>query len=101
MTFDTSVPSKLKNIQTWFAGVITQPIDSSSRINPKAPSGKFIKEEAPSYIRPSLKQESWERIQIYNQQYWWRLFTILHNDFPLLVRLFGYRDFNFKIAVPY
>lgn len=101
MNFDQRVPKSLRKVQEWFGGVIGQPIDYHSQICPIAPSGRAIIEEAPLFISPSPTLEPADRIQIYNQQYWWRFFTILHDAFPVLVRLFGYKEFNFKIAVPY
>lgn len=58
-------------------------------------------EEAKKYILPSPTLEPHQRIEIYNQQYWWRLLTILHENLPHLVRLFGYTDFNQTIGFPY
>lgn len=101
MTYDTAVPTNLKNKQQWFAGIITQPMDEDSRIHPFAPSGNTIQGEAAQHIAPSPTLEPWQRIQIYNQQYWWRLIKILQNIYPMVVRLFGYEDFNKSIAVPY
>lgn len=99
--FDSSVPTHLKQKQQWFAGIIEQPIDDNSLIQPLAPSGRLIKEEACDYIASSLRLKAAERIQIYNQQFWWRLLHTLHEEFPLLTRLFGYKDFNKKIGFPY
>jgi hypothetical protein len=57
--------------------------------------------EAAEHIVPSPTLRPAQRIQIYNQQYWWRLLNILHDIYPMLTRLFGYYDFNRTIAVPY
>ena len=70
-------------------------------MNPISPSGRPISEEARDYISPSPKLSADERIQIYNQQYWWRLLSILHQNFPTLTRLFGYTDFNLSIGMPF
>lgn len=94
-------PASLKELQTWFGAVITQPIDDDSRINPTAPSGGLIEEEAPRFINPSKTLSPYQRIEIYNQQYWWRLLSIMQENFPLATCLFGYYDFNKTIAVPY
>jgi hypothetical protein len=94
-------PADLKHIQYWFAGVITQRIDEQNAINPIAPSGTPIAVEAKQYIAPSPTLTSSQRIEIYNQQYWWRLLNVLQEDFPFLLNLFGYRDFNQNIAFPY
>ncbi|CRX37493.1 DNA-binding domain-containing protein [Estrella lausannensis] len=101
MLKDVESPASLTKLQAWFGNVITQPIDESSSINPLAPSGKPIEEEAKAFIKPSKTLSPKERMQIYNQQYWWRLLNIMHENFPLVTRLFGYYDFNQTIAIPY
>lgn len=101
MTYDAVVPKQLKRTQQWFASIITTPIDENSQMNPISPHGRPMVEEACDYISPSPTLQPHERIQIYNQQYWWRLLTALHESFPLVTRLFGFSDFNRTIAVPY
>lgn len=101
MRFDTKVPLPLKKTQTWFASIITRPIDEESRMNPISPSGQPMEEEAYDFIVPSPTLRPAQRIQIYNQQYWWRLLNSLHETYPLVVRLFGYHDFNQTIGIPY
>src|SRR5690606_39116743 len=91
----------LKELQYWFAEIISRPIDMDNKINPITPSGKPIEEEAAKYIIPSSTLTPGQRMEIYNQQFYWRLLDILHETFPLLARLFGYRDFNEKLGFPY
>ncbi len=101
MQLDRNVPHALKMSQQWFAGVITQSIDAHSQISSLAPSGNPIESEAPHFIAPSPTLLPHQRMQIYNQQYWWRLLSSLHDNFPLVTRLFGYYDFNHTIAIPF
>jgi hypothetical protein len=101
VTFDTQVPPRLKMNQLWFGSIISRPIDVRDKINPISPSGRPMELEAADFIRPSPTLQPVERIQIYNQQYWWRLLSAMHDSFPLVTRLFGYHDFNQMIAVPY
>jgi hypothetical protein len=101
MTFDTNVPLELKKTQEWFASIITRPIDVDNNMISVSPTGNQMSEEAKQYIIPSKGLKPHERIQIYNQQYWWRLLTIMQENFPLVTRLFGYHDFNQTIAFPY
>lgn len=101
MSFDKEVPLALKETQEWFASIITRPIDHENQMMSISPSGIPMVDEAKLFILPSKHLRSDERIQIYNQQYWWRLLSILHEDFPLLTRLFGYYEFNQKIGFPY
>lgn len=99
--FDKTVPIKLKNTQEWFASILVSPIDEDSRMSPISPSGEPIEEEAFDYIIPSPSLRPAQRIQIYHQQYWWRLLNVLHETVPLVVRLFGYYDFNQTVGKPY
>lgn len=101
MTFDTTVPEKLKMTQQWFASIITRPIDENSEMMPISPKGMPMTEEAREFIAPSPTLQPAQRIEIYNQQYWWRLLSALHENFPLVTRMFGYHDFNMQLAFPY
>lgn len=101
MTFDSSVPEKLKTIQQWFGSIISRPIDSENKIIPITPLGNPIEKEAAQFITPSPTLKPFQRIELYNQQYWWRLLSCLHESFPCVVRLFGYRGFNEQIGFPY
>lgn len=99
--YDGKVPHLLKREQQWFASIIGRPIDEDSRMNPISPSGQSMELEAAEHIVPSPTLRPAQRIQIYNQQYWWRLLDTLHDTFPVLTRLFGYYDFNRSIGIPY
>lgn len=101
LQYDQMIPESLKNLQEWFGSIISRPIDFENRINPVAPSGKPIAVEACTYILPSPTLKPDQRIQIYNQQYWWRLLNTMHEVYPLVVRLFGYRNFNQVLGFPY
>lgn len=99
--FDSRSPQMLKQTQLWFASIITQPIDEENHIPELAPSGAPIEKEAWDYIRPSHTLRPGQRIELYSQQYWWRLLNILQDVYPLVTRLFGYHDFNSTIGIPY
>jgi hypothetical protein len=101
MTFDSKVPTLLKETQEWFGSIISRAIDGNSQMNPISPTGRPMREEAWDHIRPSPTLQPAQRIQIYNQQYWWRLVNTLQESFPLVTRLFGFHAFNFTIAMPF
>lgn len=101
MTYDTKVPQQLKKIQQWFGSIISRPIDDNSQMIPLSPSNKPMEEEAAIYIAPSPTLHPAQRIQLYNQQYWWRLLNAFQESYPLVTRLFGYYDFNKTIVIPY
>lgn len=95
-----TVPPALEELQTWFAKIVTRTFRETGAhklpLYPEALVQEIRERMAPG---PHLNAE--ERMAIYNQQYWWRLFVLLQESFPTLVRLFGYRDFNTLIAEPY
>jgi hypothetical protein len=96
---EPSFPLPLQSTQEWFAGVITSPlVDDYAHIGS---DDYFVAEQAGKYIVPSPTLNPYQRIQIYNQQYWWRLLKSMHENFPFAVRLFGYNAFNEEIAIPY
>lgn len=99
--YDTKIPTQLKKTQQWFGQIIGRPIDDDSRMNPLSPSGQPMEVEAADYIASSPTLRPAQRIQLYNQQYWWRLLNTMQEAFPLVTRLFGFYDFNRTIAVPY
>lgn len=101
LEFDPNLPAKLKKTQQWFGSIIERAIDKENHINPLSPSGNPIQNEAALFIRPSPTLAPYRRIEIYNQQYWWRLLAILQDIYPVVTRLFGYFDFNQTIAIPY
>lgn len=101
MTFDLAVPENLKDVQKWFASIITRPIDEYNQMDPTSPTGRPMAQEASDYINPSPTLQPAQRIELYNQQYWWRLLALMQETYPLVTRLFGYHDFNQKISIPY
>jgi len=94
-------PLALQELQEWFGRLINQALLENDKINPIAPSGLAITKEATKYIACSPTLKSHQRLQIYNQQYWWRLQEVLQTNFLLLTRLFGTHAFNKQIVTPY
>lgn len=79
----------------WFGSVIEEPLDQESHlISSRADNSSH-------YIKPSPSLQPSARIEIYAQQYWWRLFKIMQNHYPVITRLFGYDGFNQQIVTPY
>lgn len=55
---------------------------------------------AKAIIKPNDRLTSFERLQIYNQQYWWRLLANFADDFPGLCAVLGQRKFD-RLSVAY
>ncbi len=80
--------------------VTRQPLTPSERMRPRLPDGRSVREIAQALIKPNDRRTSFERLQIYNQQYWFRIMGSLSEDFPGLRNLLGERKFE-KLAVAY
>lgn len=94
-------PKKLLALQKWFATMITQPILPSQQLPSQTPFGSEVSLEAEKHITPSKQLKAHQRIEIYHQQYWWRLIGCLQENFPTLIRLFGFDSFDQQLAIPY
>lgn len=95
----TKAPSHIEELQEWFGSIIKRPL-IEDRINPIAPSGDLICQEAAKFIMTSPTLKPHHRLEIYNQQFWWRLQNLLQSNFPMTLRILGYKAFN-EIVVQY
>jgi hypothetical protein len=93
--------NSLFKIQKWFGSIIAQPLQENQLLPTLAPSGMGIEQEAAHYIAASPTLKPYQRIQLYHQQYWWRLLKCLQSNFPMLLRLFGEAPFQHQLAIPY
>ena len=90
----------LEQLQRAVFEVTRQPLTASERTRPRLPDGRSVREIANILIKPNDRMTSLERLQIYNQQYWFRIMGSLSEDFPGLRSLIGERRFE-KLAVAY
>ena len=90
----------LEQLQQAVFEVTRQPLTPSERTRPRLPDGRSVREIAKTLIKPNDLMTSLERLQIYNQQYWFRIMGSLSEDFPGLRSLIGERKFE-KLAVAY
>ena len=98
---EPAYPYNLKSTQEWFANIITNKLGQDDTIQTYGSEGLLVAEEACQYVAPSPTLTPHLRMQIYNQQYWWRLLNTLHTNFPLVTRLFGRNAFNEDVGIPY
>jgi hypothetical protein len=85
---------KLMQLQRAMARAVMQPLTSSERMQRRAPDGGPMKRYASRFIKPNDRLTSFERLEIYNRQYWFRVLSALIEDFPGLRAVFGERRFD-------
>jgi hypothetical protein len=85
---------KLLELQRTMARAVMQPLTPSERMQRKAPDGKSMSAYAGRFIKPNDRLTSFERLEIYNRQYWLRLLAGMTEDFPGLRSVLGDRRFD-------
>jgi hypothetical protein len=84
----------LLTLQRTMAKVVMNPLTPSEHMSKLAPSGEPMAQHAAKFIKPNDRLTSFERLEIYNRQYWWRLMSSLAEDFPGLQAVLGNRRFE-------
>jgi hypothetical protein len=90
----------LEQLQRAVFEVTRQPLTPSEKIRPRLPDGRSVREIANALIKPNDRMTSFERLQVYSQQYWFRILASLSEDFPGLRSLIGKRKFE-RLSVAY
>lgn len=86
--------SELKRIQRRMATAVMTPLTRNDGMRTKLRTGKSMRAEAKKFIRPNDRLTSFERLEIYNQQYWFRVLDALAADFPGVATIVGSRCFD-------
>jgi hypothetical protein len=85
---------KLLKLQRTMARAVMQPLTKSEHSQRTAPDGRSMHAYASRFIKPNDRLTSFERLEIYNRQYWFRLFSSMAEDFSGLRSLLGDRRFD-------
>jgi hypothetical protein len=85
---------KLATLQRAVARAVMQPLTPSERMQRTAPGGGRMSAYASKYIKPNDRLTSFERLEIYNRQYWFRVLSSMNEDFPGLQAILGEKRFE-------
>jgi hypothetical protein len=85
---------KLATLQRQVARAVMAPLSASARMRRVAADGKSMSVIASLIIKPNGRLTSFERLEIYNRQYWFRVLDALSDDFPGLRAVLGDRRFD-------
>lgn len=83
----------LLELQRKMASAVMRPLTANSGMRSKTEDGRLMHAEAASFIKPGSRISSFERLEIYNQQYWFRIMAALAEDFPGLRAILGEKRF--------
>lgn len=82
------------------AGVLMRPLSARGDMQTAWTDGRPMKEVVGSFIKANDRLTSFERLQIYNRQYWYRLMACMREDYPGLLAVIGERKFH-HLSVAY
>ncbi len=85
---------KLAELQKVVARAVMQPLTRTERMRLVGPRGESMRRYSARYIKPNDRLSSFERLEIYNRQYWFRVLGSLAEDFPGLRAILGERRFE-------
>lgn len=77
---------ELVELQQTFFEIITRPLKDRSKMKPD--------KRASAMIEPSTKLTPHDRLEVYAQQYWWRVLDSFEEDFPGVKLLIGEKRFE-------
>ena len=84
----------LHALQQRMASAVMRPLTRDEQMRKRDEQNHLIADEANDFILPNDRLTSFERLEIYNRQYWFRLFSSFEEDFPGLKSIVGTRRFE-------
>lgn len=84
----------LLELQKRMAEDVMRPLTPDFQMQATSEAGASIADLVSSYIKPNDRLSSFERLEIYNRQYWFRIIDALSDDFPALSAVLGSEEFN-------
>jgi hypothetical protein len=84
----------LAALQREMAAAVMQPLTADETMRATTSDGRKMTAVAESFIAPNSRLTAFERLEIYNRQYWFRVLGSLAEDFPGLRSVLGGRRFE-------
>lgn len=93
-------PTPLASLQRQVARIIMAPLTKADRMRPRQPGGANTAALVEDFIKPNDRLTAFQRLEIYNRQYWFRLLDCLYEDYPGLCALLGQPRFH-RLLIAY
>lgn len=84
----------LLELQRRMAEDVQRPLTPDFQMQPVTEQGHATSDIAASYIKPNPLLTSFDRLEIYNRQYWFRVIGAVSEDFPALNAVLGEKKFD-------
>jgi len=86
--------SSLLELQRKMAAAVMQPLTGTDGMRRRSGDGRQMRKVAAEFIKPNRRLSSFERLEIYNRQYWFRILDNLAEDFTGLRAVIGVKRFD-------
>jgi len=96
----SSPTMSLAELQRQMAAAVMMPLTTDEDMRSHATDGRPMTAVAASFIAPNSQLTPFERLEIYNRQYWYRLKDALAEDFAALRAVVGSLAFE-KLSIAY
>ena len=96
----SSPTMSLAELQRQMAAAVMMPLTTDEDMRSHATDGRPMTAVAASFIAPNSQLTPFERLEIYNRQYWYRLKDALAEDFTALRAVVGSLAFE-KLSIAY
>jgi Putative DNA-binding domain len=87
-------------MQRTMSSALFRPLTKQWRMQREWTDGRRMQEVAAEFIKPNDRLTSFERLEIYNRQYWFRVLDCMYDDYPGVRAIVGERKFT-KLATAY
>lgn len=84
---------ELAELQRAMLAVVMNPLTAGNRTAPRLRDGRATKDATAAIAKPNDRLSSFERLEIYNRMYWFRVLDSLYEDCPGLRAVLGDRKF--------
>jgi hypothetical protein len=84
----------LLELQRRMSDDVRRPLTPDMAMQTEAANGASIHALAETYIKPNDRLTSFDRLEIYNRQYWFRVITAVSEDYPALNALLREKKFD-------
>jgi hypothetical protein len=81
-------------LQRLMTHVLLRPLTAKDGMQPQWIDGRSTAQVAEEFIKPNDRLSAFERLQLYNRMYWFRLIDIMHADNPGLRAAIGDKKFD-------
>lgn len=86
--------TELMRLQRRMASAVMEPLTHKETMRQRRGDGTRMQQEAAGFIKPNDRLTSFERLEIYNRQYWFRLTQASRKIFPACKRSWAANSSN-------